>query len=384
MLNRCLFFLFLLKITHTFVRNTFVPLRTRSELVPHSSPWFDQWVPLAVIEDADPRVIHTVTALGKNFIFYRSSGDWKVAEDRCPHRAAPLSEGYINATNGELVCRYHGWSFCLNGKCSAIPQSKLASVADNQRAKLRMYPARVALGLLWMWLSHNQNINDSIAETTSIPIETLMRNDNQSTLFAYTLDNYRNYAILMENTFDPAHAPFVHHGQSGFDRKRALPMENYTILEDISIDGFKVASTRFQQQDPPNTLAIRSLITPYVMHAEYSPYNLSLALMVVPARPGFSRTFSVIKMMKPKKQSSWSKTLQQHLMPKWLQRGLEHAAGAHFEEQDIYMQVKQQLRVQEDEAAGISTQQGWFLPSKADLPFVDGMSGIQTAVKFPG
>lgn len=33
---------------------------------------------------------------------------WVVFEDRCPHRLAPLSEGRLEPSTGQLMCSYHG------------------------------------------------------------------------------------------------------------------------------------------------------------------------------------------------------------------------------------------------------------------------------------
>ena len=43
--------------------------------------------------------------------------------DRCPHRAAALSEGRMTAS-GDLQCAYHGWTFGADGACLDIPQAR--------------------------------------------------------------------------------------------------------------------------------------------------------------------------------------------------------------------------------------------------------------------
>ncbi|CAI0403649.1 unnamed protein product [Linum tenue] len=49
---------------------------------------------------------------------------WKVFDDMCPHRLAPLSEGRIDRW-GSLQCSYHGWCFDGSGSCQLIPQAPL-------------------------------------------------------------------------------------------------------------------------------------------------------------------------------------------------------------------------------------------------------------------
>ena len=60
------------------------------------------------------------TIMNEQLVVYRGA-DGKVAalEDRCCHRAAPLSMGAV-MPNG-LQCGYHGMIFGADGKCVWIP-----------------------------------------------------------------------------------------------------------------------------------------------------------------------------------------------------------------------------------------------------------------------
>ena len=49
------------------------------------------------------------------------AGDVVAAPDRCPHREAPLSAGFVE--DGCLVCPYHGWKFGDDGRCVKVPSS---------------------------------------------------------------------------------------------------------------------------------------------------------------------------------------------------------------------------------------------------------------------
>ena len=53
--------------------------------------------------------------------------------DICPHRGMPLSAGRLDG--GEVECRYHGWRFAADGRCTAIP-----SLAAGQRFDRRAHP----------------------------------------------------------------------------------------------------------------------------------------------------------------------------------------------------------------------------------------------------
>ena len=47
--------------------------------------------------------------------FTGSNGKPGVLIDRCAHRNAPLSEGFIK--DGALLCPYHGWAYDTKGDC---------------------------------------------------------------------------------------------------------------------------------------------------------------------------------------------------------------------------------------------------------------------------
>jgi nitrite reductase/ring-hydroxylating ferredoxin subunit len=103
----------------------------RTEEAPSPSPsgaegfdWLDQWYPLAPVCDLDPRAPHGKTVLGLSVVAWydRGAGEWRVFDDACPHRLAPLSEGRVD-DKGRLQCVYHGWCFDGAGACKFIPQA---------------------------------------------------------------------------------------------------------------------------------------------------------------------------------------------------------------------------------------------------------------------
>ncbi|CAN1327432.1 Protochlorophyllide-dependent translocon component 52, chloroplastic [Linum perenne] len=74
--------------------------------------------------DLNKRVPHGKKVLGIYVVVWwdKKQNAWKVFDDMCPHRLAPLSEGRIDA-NGRLQCVYHGWCFDGSGRCKLIPQA---------------------------------------------------------------------------------------------------------------------------------------------------------------------------------------------------------------------------------------------------------------------
>ena len=86
------------------------------------------------------------TILEKPLVIYRgASGKVVALDDRCCHRAAPLSMGRIEGD--DIRCMYHGMKFDPGGKCIQIPGQ------DTIPPKLgvRSYPAVERYNLIWIW-----------------------------------------------------------------------------------------------------------------------------------------------------------------------------------------------------------------------------------------
>lgn len=86
--------------------------------------WFSQWYPVAPACDFDKRKPHAKRVMGLDIVVWwdRNQSAWKVFDDVCPHRLAPLSQGRIDQW-GRLQCVYHGWCFNASGDCKFIPQA---------------------------------------------------------------------------------------------------------------------------------------------------------------------------------------------------------------------------------------------------------------------
>ncbi|MDF2373452.1 MAG: aromatic ring-hydroxylating dioxygenase subunit alpha [Rhizobiaceae bacterium] len=79
------------------------------------------WYPVAYSSDISDKP-RGVRLLGDDYVVWRGAdGKLGCAVDECPHRAARLSQGWLD--NGDLVCPYHGWAFHTSGACVRIPQN---------------------------------------------------------------------------------------------------------------------------------------------------------------------------------------------------------------------------------------------------------------------
>ena len=165
-----------------------------------------------------------MTFLNKRYVAWRDNdGEWRVMDDACSHRLAPLSEGRIDRETNRLECAYHGWSFETSGTCSRVPQAVeavQAAATAQARACVASYSTRVEKRVLFFWpwaedplsvlgdeWAHPEAMLAGVAEGAS----------------TYTRDLPYGWDTLLENIVDPAHIPFAHHGLQG-KRSDAIPI----------------------------------------------------------------------------------------------------------------------------------------------------------------
>ncbi|MDT5347060.1 MAG: hypothetical protein QOH91_347 [Mycobacterium sp.] len=85
--------------------------------------------------------------LDKPVVLYRSgSGDVVAMEDRCIHRAYPLSAG--RRDGDRVVCGYHGFAYGPDGCLVDVPSQENVPPG----ARVRTYPVREQSPFIWIWL----------------------------------------------------------------------------------------------------------------------------------------------------------------------------------------------------------------------------------------
>lgn len=118
-----------------------------------SFDWERRWYPVLWAEDFDASRPFAFTLWDRPLVLVRDvgSGEFAAMDDRCPHRAAPLSEGRVYVREGRTVleCGYHGWTYGCDGRCVRIPQGE---GAVPRRADVeRVYRCRVRCGIVFVW-----------------------------------------------------------------------------------------------------------------------------------------------------------------------------------------------------------------------------------------
>ncbi len=109
----------------------------------------DDWHPVAAAGNLVAGAPLQAHLLGQELVLWRdASGRAHAWKDRCPHRGTRLSIGHVS--NDQLVCKYHGWRFGTDGRCTLIPSQPGHAIPD--RACVVTYACQENYGLVWVCL----------------------------------------------------------------------------------------------------------------------------------------------------------------------------------------------------------------------------------------
>ncbi|MEC5399844.1 aromatic ring-hydroxylating dioxygenase subunit alpha [Uliginosibacterium sp. H1] len=159
------------------------------------------------------------TLLGEKIVLWRDAdGVPAVAQDRCCHRTAQLSKGYVE--NGNIVCGYHGWQYDCSGTCVKIPQFTNEKIPPG--ARVMAYRIAERYGYLWVAL------DEPLA-----PIPELAEDGDPAYRRIDQFYEEWNCGALrfIENTFDFAHQAYVHKAMHGLNDRPQPPLGKVTRHE---------------------------------------------------------------------------------------------------------------------------------------------------------
>ncbi len=178
------------------------------------------------------------TLLEKPLVLYRGeSGNYVALDDRCCHRAAPLSMGRVE---GDCIrCMYHGLKYDASGKCNEIPgQDRIPSSFT-----VRSYPVEERNHVIWIWMG-----DPALADTDLIVDYEPLGDPAWRGLPGY-LHYDANYLLIMDNLSDLGHLAFVHTNTLGGSEDYAYTSE--PVVYEREPWGFKVERWHRNVDLPP-------------------------------------------------------------------------------------------------------------------------------------
>jgi phenylpropionate dioxygenase-like ring-hydroxylating dioxygenase large terminal subunit len=158
--------------------------------------------------------------LDTDIVFWRSrSGTVHAFEDRCAHRAFPLSGGRVDGER--LVCGYHGCTYDADGRCEHVPTQP--EVPTGMR--VQAFPVVEDPPFVWVWLGPTV-----AAARTQPPRTPWITQDGWST-FASTWRVTANYMMVHEHYLDFTYAPVVHPHDVPPDMERLPAFDEVEVTE---------------------------------------------------------------------------------------------------------------------------------------------------------
>jgi phenylpropionate dioxygenase-like ring-hydroxylating dioxygenase large terminal subunit len=151
--------------------------------------------------------------LGEDLVLWSTGEGVSVALDRCPHREAKLSPGWLD--NCRLVCPYHGWEYGADGRAERIPQLA-EGIPTPPSAQLTMVSGQVRYGVVWVCLDP-----EPLGEIPDVP-EFGAEGWRVVPEYEWMFDC--SAAHLIENNFDPAHVAYVHRNTFGNPANAIFPV----------------------------------------------------------------------------------------------------------------------------------------------------------------
>ena len=159
---------------------------------------YDCWY-LAATSDEIGGELTSRRLLGRQVLLYRTADGGVVAlDDRCAHRALPLSMGRL--VDDRVVCRYHGFTYDGTGACVLVPSQEHVPYD----AAVPSHPVREEGRLVWIWLG------DPRRAPTAQPPRAPWLDDPAWSVLGGTRTVAADYMLLHENALDRTHFAYVH------------------------------------------------------------------------------------------------------------------------------------------------------------------------------
>lgn len=192
------------------------------------------WYLAAWAERIEPGALIARTILNRPLVLFRQPGGEVTAlDDRCPHRAAPLSKGRL--VGERIICGYHGLEFDASGICvrNPHPSGKIPPAA-----RVRSYPVIERHSGVWVWLG------ERAADRSLIPDFSKLDDTGPNVTRREHMVMAASYDLIVDNLLDCSHTSFLHDGVLGNQPMLAAPTT-------IAQTGNTINVVRYARNVPP-------------------------------------------------------------------------------------------------------------------------------------
>ncbi len=176
-------------------------------------------------QDGDVFPIHL---LGEPILIVRDNGIIRAFYNVCKHRGGPLATEAEHCTM--LQCKYHGWTYKLDGSLRGVPKFKYAELFDKKEYGLSQLPVEIWEGFIFVRLgSQMEPLERQIGGITETVNPVRLADFKFHSRISYEIKC--NWKVYADNYLEGYHIPHVHP-----ELCELLVMENYkTIINDWQI-----------------------------------------------------------------------------------------------------------------------------------------------------
>lgn len=176
------------------------------------------------------------TILDEPVVLFRTQDGVVALEDRCCHRALPLSMGRV--VGDRLQCGYHGLEFDGTGACVKVPgQTRIPPGAE-----VRSYPVAQRYGWIWIWPGDPDKADESLLPDwwwCESPEWKVIPGRGGEPMYVKA-----NYMLISDNLFDVSHLTYVHSSSIGNDAIVEFPLKTEKLERGVRM-------TRLVPDRPP-------------------------------------------------------------------------------------------------------------------------------------
>ena len=198
----------------------------------------NQWYVAAFAWEVDKQPLGRILLGHPTVLFRDGTGQVFALEDRCCHRALPLSRGTVEPSG--LRCGYHGLLYDGTGRCLEVPGQE--RVPD--RARVAAYTVREQDQIIWIWFSADSDVQPT-HEPPSYPVHSDARYEFKGASYHY----HAPWQLIHDNLLDLSHLGYVHLKTIGGNAR--LHMNAKTQVETVG-NTVRVVR-RMPNSEPPAT-----------------------------------------------------------------------------------------------------------------------------------
>lgn len=224
------------------------------------------WHPILPVKELKASPLE-VSFIGDLLVLWRdSSGKVNAHENRCLHKSAKLSNGWLSSA-GNLTCPYHGWEYDSGGHCINIPQS-VNNVKFANLSCLKQYLCIEHVGYIW------------VAEDS--PLSTIPpfpeHDDNSYRFFKQWPDEVWSTSPvrIIENDLDSAHIAFVHRNSFGINDEPEPALFDSLHETDYGFTGDRLMRVKNAGLGPKVTGVNAPYTTRHSVTSWYLPYTIKI------------------------------------------------------------------------------------------------------------